>query len=460
MSGPATAPSQATASANEAAIGDVLDGLKTFRHNYWAPMLLGFVMLFDSWDSIAMALVIPSISAEWSLDPLQMGVLISASYAGQFIGAVSLGAFAERFGRLPVLITAVVLMSLLAAACGLAWNFTSLFWIRLTQGIMIGGALPVAITYVNELAPTQKRGRYFGLFQTLAMSGFSVATLLSPLIVPHLGWRWMLGLGALPLLLTPLIWMTLPESPRWLARIGRLKEANAALVRLGGTPAQFAEHDATPGAPKAEGGKRWAAVLQLFSPELRGRTITVTLLWFLTMFVSFGLTTWVPSIYVQVYDIPLQMALYYTALSSVIMLVVLAISGVVIDMVGRRPFALFGMLVSAATMLGMAFFGPTQVMLVVIAVVIGKVAIFCGTYVLWPYTAESYPTHVRAVTLGYCSSIGRAASMITPIFVGFVLDRGAAIEVVYAWFGVSALIALGLWFTRTRETRGRRLEAV
>ncbi len=460
MSGEGLTPSQARSSANEGAIGDVLDDLKSFRHNYWAPVLLGFIMLFDSWDSIAMALVIPSISAEWGLSPLQMGVLISASYTGQFVGAVSLGAVAERYGRQPVIIWTVILMCLSAIGSAFSSDYNMLYWIRLFQGIMIGGAMPVAITYVNELAPTQTRGRYFGMFQTLAISGFSVATLLAPFIVPNLGWRWMLGLGGVPLVLVPLVWMTLPESPRWLARIGRLEDANRALARLGGRAAQFPAVAVAEVEPLLKGIRRWASALKLFSPELRGRTITVTMLWFLTMFTSFGLTTWAPSILVGVYDIPIDRALTYMAVASFILLVVLAVTGFLIDRFGRRPFALGGLLVSGVTLVGVAILSPTQEMVIVIAVIVGKVAIFFGTYVLWPYTAESYPTHVRAVALGYSSSIGRAASMITPIFVGVVLSQGAAIEIVFASFGICALLALVIWLTRTRETAGKRLELV
>ena len=407
-----------------------------------------------------MALVIPSISAEWGLNPLQMGVLISASYTGQFIGAVSLGAVAERYGRLPVLQIAIILMCLFAIASAFSGSADTLFWIRLCQGVMIGGAMPVAITYVNELAPTQTRGRYFGMFQTLAISGFSVATLLSPLIVPTLGWRWMLGLGGLPLMLVPLVWVTLPESPRWLARIGRLEDANRALAKLGGRAAQFPKDAFGEVQPLLGGVRRWASALKLFSPELRGRTVTVTMLWFLTMFTSFGLTTWVPSIFVRTYGIPVDRALSYTAVASVILLGVLAVTGVLIDRFGRRPFALGGLLVSGVTLVGLAMFNPTQEGVLVAAIIIGKISIFFGTYVLWPYTAESYPTHVRAVALGYSSSIGRAASMITPIFVGYVLNQGAAIEIVFGTFGMCALIALIVWLTRTRETSGQRLETV
>ena len=456
--GPAGAPT--AGSANEAAIGDVLDNLKNFRHNFWTPGLLGFIMLFDSWDSVAMALVAPSIAREWGLAPLQLGFLISASYMGQFIGAVSLGYIAERLGRMPVMTFAVVFMCLLAIACALSTDYTMLFSFRLVQGIMIGGAMPVAITYVNELAPTSWRGRYFGIFQTLAISGFSVAAILSPFIVPVFGWRWMMAIGALPLVLVPLMMTTIPESPRWLARKGKLDQANKALARLGGGPALFPEPAESAVKGEALPPEKRAKLSDLFSPALRFTTITVTGLWFLTMFVSFGLTTWAPSLFVQVYDIPEQRALNYIAISSVTLIIALGSAGFLIDMFGRRPIALGGMAFSFVALTSVAIFDPRQELLLVVAILLGKIAVFFGTYTLWPYTAESFPTNVRALALGYASSVGRAASMISPIFVGFVLSEAGAIGIVFGCFGACAFVGLIIWLMRTKETLGRRLETI
>jgi putative MFS transporter len=443
-------------SADEAAVGTVLDSLKTFRHAYWAPLLLGFVMLFDSWDSIAIAFAMPSLSSEWQLNPLTMGVIISAGYGGQFFGAIFLGTAAERFGRLPVLNIAVATMGLLAIGCAFAPNYAILLTLRALQGLMIGGAMPVAITYVNELAPSPTRGRYFGMFQTLAISGFAVASFLSPVIIGHLGWRWMLGLGAVPLVLLPLLWTTLPESPRWLARIGRRDAANQALVKLGGAPIAFASEVAAPALPQ----ERRARMQILFTDAFRRRTLTVTLLWFLTMFTSFGITTWLPSIYVKVYDIPVSRALTYSAFTSCFMVPTLASIGFLIDRFGRRSTALTGMMVTAIALLALAAFQPVGEHTLVLAATIGQVGNLIGAFNVWPYTAETYPTDVRALALGYASSIGRFSSVVTPLFIGFVLNEGASISIVFACFGLCALAAFLIWLTRTRETAGMQLERI
>ena len=441
-------------SANEAAITRTFDDLRTFRHNWWAPILLGVITLFNSWDSIAMAYVMPTLSIEWKLNPFVMGVLISACYAGQFLGAVTLGSIAERVGRLPVFICAAVSMTVLALACSQAQDYMTLLTLRLIQGIMIGGALPVAVSYINEIAPTKTRGRYFGLFQTLALSGYGVASISSPFVIGHLGWRWMLGLGALPLVLVPLVWLTLPESPRWLVRRGKMDAANKALRKLGAEPVDFVEEAPGSGAQK----RRAANLFTLFSGQYRTKTVTITLLWFLTMATSFGMTTWVPSIYVKVFHIPVKQALTFTAITSVFHWIALVLAGVLIDRFGRRPMAMGGLLLAATPLLIMAVFNPSQPFHVFPLFFIAQVSMFYGTFALWPYTAESYPTNVRALALGYGSSIGRSASMLMPLFVGFILNEGAPIGIVLTAFGFSALGSLLVWRTRTQETAGKPLQ--
>jgi putative MFS transporter len=410
-------------------------------------------MLFDSWDSIAIAYAMPTLSADWQLNPLTMGFVISAGYGGQFIGALSLGAIAERFGRLPVFIVAAAVMCVLALGCAFAHDYMTLLVLRFFQGIMIGGAMPVAITYVNELAPTKTRGRYFGIFQTLAISGFAIASLSSPFIIPHLGWRWMFGLGAIPIVLLPLVWMTLPESPRWLVRVGRLEAANKALVKLGGAPVALVDE-----ARRALDKTPKVGVLTLVSAPMRSRTLTITLLWFLTLFASFGLTTWVPSFYVKAFHIPVEKALGFSAITSLLIWFALVISGFLIDKFGRRPLAFGGLFAAACALLGLAVFRPTYDLVLFSMFTIAQIAMFFAVFTIWPYTAEIYPTNVRALALGYGSSVGRGASMLMPIFVGFVMNRGAPIQIVLTIFGLFAVGALAVWITRTRETAGKPLE--
>jgi len=436
-------------------VGAALNGGGDWRLRTWVPYLLGLMMLFDSWDGICIAFTLPSIANEWGLGPVQSGWLISAGYGGQFIGAVACGAWAERQGRLPVLKPIVIVMCLLAIACGFAQNYGQLVAIRLIQGITIGGALPVAISYINEIAPAKTRGRFFGTFQFLMLSGYGLSSLSSAYVVPNFGWRAMFMLGAAPLLLVPFLY-GLPESPRWLAARGRLDEALQALRKLGGHPV---EADARTDTSIQQTMDKRPTPAVLITPQYRRRTTVTWLLWFLTSLVSFGLVTWVPSIYVSVFKIPIAQSLQYSAIASIFIFVIPLVLRQTIDVVGRRLPAILGAAIGGAALVSLAFVDHSLTKLIVTLTITGQVGASIGSMVLWPYTAEVYETRVRALALGSASSLARGASMLTPLAVGGVLAMTGQIAPVFMIFGVSAVIAALLWVFATKETAGRDLDA-
>jgi putative MFS transporter len=429
-----------------------LNGAGQWQLRRRIPWLLGLIMLFDSWDSVVIAFTLPSIAQEWKLGALQGGSLISAGYGGQFIGAIACGWLAERYGRLPVLRPIVILMCLLAIACSFATSFDMLVAIRLVQGFAIGGATPVAISYLNEIAPAATRGRFFGTFQFLMLSGFGLASLTSAFIVPAYGWRAMYLIGALPLVLAPFLFM-LPESPRWLAGRGRMREAVQALFRLGGEPVESAPAEI---ARPAGAGLGIAA---LFAPRFRRLTIVAGLLWFLTSLVSFGLMTWIPSIYTSVYHMPVAQALRYNAIASVFVFVLPLVLRMTIDRVGRRPPVILGTSIGAVSLLALTMFSANGHATLVTLALLGQVGISVGSMILWPFTAESYATNVRAAALGAASSLARGASMLTPVVVGGLLAATGSITPVFLTFGLSAAAVALLWIFATRETAGREIDA-
>ena len=109
-------------------------------------------------------------------------------------------------------------------------------------------------------------------------------------------------------------------------------------------------------------------------------------------------------------------------------------------------------------LLPLAVHPPEARTLLVALIVTGQLAISVGSLIVWPYTAENYPTRVRALGLGMVSSVARGASMLTPVAVGGILGSGGSISMVFAVLGTCALCALLLWVGATRETARRSLD--
>ena len=433
-------------------VGETLDGSGSWSLRSKAPWIIGLLMLFDSWDSTVIAYVLPVLRQQWALDGVQSGAILSSGYAGQFFGALIFGWVAERYGRLPILRWLVLIMSLLGIACAMAGSYQHLIVLRALQGLAIGGALPVAICYINEIAPTATRGRFFGTYQFLMTAGFGLAAFGGRWLIPAYGWPIMFALGAAPLLVLPFTW-TLPESPRWLAGRGRADAAARALERLGAGAVPVASARA----PIPGGGERVPFSL-LFEPAVRKTFIVTALLWFLTSLVSFGMVSWVPSLYVSMFKVSIEESLRLNQIVALSIFILPLILRATIDRFGRRPPPLLGTAIGGLALVSMIFITVDKTALLVGLAIVGQIGVSIGSMVLWPYTAETYPTRIRSLVLGTSSSIARAASTLSPLLVGGVMQfTNGAVTPVFLVFGLPSLAVAMLWLFCVRETAGRKM---
>jgi putative MFS transporter len=195
----------------------------------------------------------------------------------------------------------------------------------------------------------------------------------------------------------------------------------------------------------------------LFAPEIRTTFIVITLMWFLTSLVSFGLQTWIPSLYTGMFGIPLAQALQYNLVATCAVFVLPLILRFSIDRIGRRPLPLLGTAIGGIALLALIFVGRDATGLVVTLAIIGQIGVSIGSMVLWPYTAETFPTRIRSLALGVSSSVARAASMATQLLVGGVLQATGSASPIFLAFGVASFAVAMLWLFGTRETAGRKM---
>jgi len=170
------------------------------------------------------------------------------------------------------------------------------------------------------------------------------------------------------------------------------------------------------------------------------------------------LATWAPSLYVEVFHLKIEDALRYSALAGAIYLFVPLLFAAIIDHYGRRWPAILGAALSFACLLGLVLIDHTQTPLVVTLITTGWVAAASGSIILWPYSAEIFPTHIRSTGLGLASSLARGASMLTPLAVAGVLTATGSVRVVFALLALCAAIVTLTWLLFTNETARKSLE--
>ena len=168
------------------------------RWHLRARIIMGSATFFDAFDALSLAFVLPVLVRLWGITPVQIGWLISVGYLGQFVGALVFGALAERYGRIRSAAGATALMSVMSLACALAGNFPALLVLRLVQGIGVGGEMPVAAVYINELSKAKGRGRFFLLYEMIFPVGLMMTGQIGAFVVPMLGWQVMFLIGGDP----------------------------------------------------------------------------------------------------------------------------------------------------------------------------------------------------------------------------------------------------------------------
>ncbi|MEI8114260.1 MAG: sugar porter family MFS transporter [Bacteroidia bacterium] len=184
--------------------------------------------------------------------PYMQGWAMSSALIGCLFGALSSGYFSDRFGRKLPLITAAALFTIAAIGTGAAQQFTPFIIFRLIGGLGIGLASAISPMYIAEISPAEMRGRLVSINQLTIVIGILAAQVVNYLVADKVpdgstnemimnswngqtGWRWMFWAGTLPAVMFFAFSFFIPESPRFLAKSGNWKAANATLERIGGT---------------------------------------------------------------------------------------------------------------------------------------------------------------------------------------------------------------------------------
>ena len=321
------------------------------RWHLRARIIVGSATFFDAFDALSLAFVLPVLVRQWSITPAEIGWLIAIGYLGQFAGALVFGGLAERYGRVRSVAGATALMSVMSIACAMSGSFASLLTLRLVQGIGVGGEMPVAAVYINELSKAQGRGRFFLLYELIFPIGLMMTGQIGAVLVPTLGWQVMFLIGGVPGLIVTALLLRLPESPRWLISKGRLAEADAVIREIeasvrpglgirdsGLEPRVSTLRRGGPSGPP-EAHSRWT---ELLSGVYRGRTLIVWTLWACAYFITNGLNNWMPTLYSSVYHLSLGQALRAGTLTNVAQVVILLGCAFAIDRIGRRRWTVAG----------------------------------------------------------------------------------------------------------------------
>lgn len=355
--------------------------------------------LLFGFDTAVISGTTGALTQTYHLTPKLLGVTVASAIWGTVIGAMLAGWPGERYGRRDSLRGLAILYLVSALGCAGAWDWDALVAFRFIGGLGIGGSSVLGPMYIAEIAPAKLRGRLVGLFQFNVVFGILLAYFSNYMIsLQQFGaseWRWDLGVTAIPAALFFVMLFSIPRSPRWLVKKGRIAEARDVLQSTGD---ENFEHDL----------QEIVQSLTVEQKQVAEKLFSRKYLFPIFLAVSIGMFNQLSGINAILYY--LNDIFSHAGFSKVsgnlqavavgatnLIFTMLAMS--VIDRVGRKTLLLIGSVGTAACLAGVAavfFTGQHQSFL--LWLLIGYIAFFGFSQgaVIWVYIAEVFPNNVRA----------------------------------------------------------------
>lgn len=355
--------------------------------------------LLFGFDTAVIAGATGALTVTYALSPATLGLTVAAALYGTILGAMFGGLPGDLYGRRASLRITAVLYLLSALGCAFSQNWTMFVLARFIGGLGIGASSVLGPMYIAEIAPPQQRGRMVGFFQFNIVFGILLAYF-SNYVVGTLGfgnaeWRWKLGIPAIPAALFLILLFTIAESPRWLAKKGRIEEAEEVLRSTGDPNYQKDLADIV----ESVDAKHGADNEPLFQPKYRFPIFLAVSIGMFNQFSGINAVLYyLNDIFAKAGFTKVSGDLQAVAVGATnLLFTIVAMS--VIDRVGRKKLLLIGSIGTALALAGVAaiFFTGTHQDLLVWCLV-GFIAFFAFSQgaVIWVYLSEVFPTRVRA----------------------------------------------------------------
>ncbi|NXA37902.1 SVOP protein, partial [Eudromia elegans] len=440
-------------------------------------LIMGSTGVAEAMEIMLIAVVSPLIRCEWHLQDWQVALVTTMVFFGYMIFSIVLGLLADRYGRWKILL----LSFLWGAYFSLLTSFSpSYIWFVFLRAMVGGGVSGHAqgLIIKTEFLPTKYRGYMLPLSQVFWLVGSLLIIGLASVVNPTIGWRWLIRIASIPGIILILVFKFIPESARYNVSTGNMEAAVATLRRI----AKMNRAVMPEGVLREPANERRGRFKDLMHPKYLRTTLQIWIIWLGIAFAYYGVILASAELLERdlVCGSPAAAAAageeagddseesrspchcrlfgpsaYQTMIISTageIALNPLNILG--INFLGRRLSlcitmactALFFLLLNICT----SSAGMTGFLFMLRALVSAN---FNTVYI---YTAEVYPTTMRALGMGTSGSLCRIGAMVAP-FISQVLMSASFTGALCLFASVCIVCAISA-FTLPIETKGRALQ--
>ena len=387
---------------------------------------VGYAM--DGFDLLILGFMLSAISADLNLTPAQSGSLVTWTLIGAVVGGILFGALSDRYGRVRVLTWTIVLFAVFTGLCAIAQGYWDLLIYRTIAGIGLGGEFGIGMALAIEAWPAKHRAKAASYVALGWQVGVLAAALLTPVLLPHIGWRGMFVVGIFPAFVA------------WYLRT-RLHE-----------PEIFSQKQTALSTQKT-------SKLESFKLLIKDKATTkvslgVVVLTSVQNFGYYGIMIWMPNFLSKQLGFSLTKSGLWTAVTVCGMMAGIWIFGRLADRIGRKPSFLLFQLGAVISIITYSQLTDPTAMLVAGAFLGMFVNGMMGGY--GALMAEAYPTEARATAQNVLFNLGRAVGGFGPVVVGAIVSA-YSFSIAIAFLAVIYVIDMVATVFLVPELKGKEL---